>query len=256
MIPDLENILFLDIETVSCQPEYTALDEHGQKLWQRKIGFFARKDDHAWTEEDFAKSYSERAAIYAEFGKVIVLSTGIIRFAANGPTLQIQSFYGHNEKQVLIDFNAFLQRRFNNPKVHVICGHNIKEFDIPYLCRRMTIHQIPLPTLFDIAGKKPWELNHLADTLESWKFGDYKNFTSLDLLAYILDIPSPKNDMDGSMVGKAYWQENRLEEIKRYCERDVLAVAQVYLRLNQKSLLDEKQVIVLEEVDEELEVRK
>lgn len=242
---DLEKTLFLDIETVSQQPDYSMLDDRGRKLWQHKIGYLARKDEREWDEKDYAKSYSERAAIYAEFGKVIVISAGIITFADNGPTIRIKSFYGDKEKPLLTDFSAFLKKHFNDPKMHAVCGHNIKEFDIPYLCRRMTIHQIPLPDLFSIAGKKPWELNYFADTLELWKFGDYKNYTSLDLLSYTLDIPSPKNEMDGSMVGHAYWHENKLDEIRHYCERDVLAVAQVYLRLNQKSLLDEQQVIVL-----------
>lgn len=243
---NLENVLFLDIETVSQQPDYASLDARGQKLWQRKIDFLARKNEHVWTEEDYAKTYSDRAAIYAEFGKIIVISTGIIRFAASGPTLRIKSFYGYEEKQVLEDFNDFVEKNSNNPKVHLFCGHNIKEFDIPYLCRRMTIHQIPLPDLFNIAGKKPWELNYFADTLELWKFGDYKNFTSLDLLSYSLNIPSPKNDMDGSMVGHAFWREGKLEEIRHYCERDVMAVAQVYLRLQRKSLLDADQVMYIQ----------
>ncbi len=242
----LENVLFLDIETVSLEPDYNKLDERGKKLWQRKIGFLTRKDDQEWTEADFAKSYAERAAIYAEFGKVIVISAGSISFADHGPILSIQSFYGNVEKQILKDFGTWIESKFTNPKVHMLCGHNIREFDIPYLCRRMTIHQIPLPELFQMAGKKPWELTYFADTLELWKFGDYKNFTSLDLLAYTLNIPSPKSDMDGSQVGHAYWQKNKLEDIRHYCERDVLAVAQVYLRLNHKPLLDEDQVIVLD----------
>jgi DNA polymerase elongation subunit (family B) len=241
----LEKTLFLDIETVSQQPDYTRLDDRGRKLWEQKIGFLARKDDSIWGETEYGKAYADRAAIYAEFGKVIVISTGIITFADHGPMMQIQSFYGHEEKQLLNDFNAQLVKRFSNPKGHIICGHNIKEFDIPYLCRRMTVHQIPLPDVFNIAGKKPWELNYFADTFELWKFGDYKNFTSLDLLSYTLDIPSPKNNMDGSMVGKAYWQENKLDDIRKYCERDVLTVAQVYLRLNHKSLLDEDQVMIM-----------
>lgn len=244
---NLQNFLFLDIETVSQQPSYSAIDDQGKSLWQRKIGYMARRDDHEWTDEDFAKSYDDRAAIYAEFGKVIVISAGIISYTDDTPTLRIKSFYGNDEKKVLTDFATILEKNFYNPKLHHLCGHNIREFDIPYLCRRMTVHQIPFPTLFNIAGKKPWEVKYLADTLELWKFGDYKNYTSLDLLAYTLDIPSPKNDMDGSMVGHAYWREGKLEEIRHYCERDVLAAAQVYLRLQNKPLLDIDQIITIEE---------
>ncbi len=244
---DLQNILFLDIETVSHHPDYRTLDPQGQRHWQHKTRFIAKRDDHEWTEEDFANSYSERAAIYAEFGKVIVISAGIISQTPDGPTLRIKSFYGQDEKQVLTDFVHVLEKKFNNPNSHKLCGHNIREFDIPYLCRRMTIHQIPLPSLFNIAGKKPWEVKYLVDTLEMWKFGDYKNFTSLDLLTYTLDIPSPKNDMDGAKVGHAFWREDKLEDIRKYCERDVLAVAQVYFRLHNKVLLNEDQVVLVEE---------
>lgn len=241
----LHNILFLDVETVSQHSHFEGLDARGRGLWQQKIGFMARRDDHAWAEDDFAQSYTDKAAIYAEFGKIIVISAGIIsQTEGSGPSLRIKSFYGHEEKAVLEQFSAILAKNFNDPNAHILCGHNIREFDIPYLCRRMTIHEISLPTLFNITGKKPWEVKYIADTMELWKYGDHKNFTSLDLLAYTLGIPSPKNEMDGSKVGQAYWQEDRLEEIKQYCERDVVTVAQVYLRLNNLPLLSEGQVVI------------
>lgn len=245
-MPDLENTLFLDIETVSQRPEYYTLDSRGKKLWKQKMEFMARRDDKAWVEKDFAICYKDRAAIYAEFGKIIVISIGTINFAENGPMLHIKSFYSKNEKQLLTDFRAFLEKNFNNPKVHALCGHNIREFDIPYICRRMTTHQLPHPTLLKIAGKKPWELAHLIDTMVLWKYGDYKNYTSLDLMTYTLCIPSPKNNIDGSKVGQTFWQNNKLNEIKKYCERDVLAVAQVYQRLHKFSLLDEDQMVVVQ----------
>ncbi|HZV72002.1 MAG TPA: 3'-5' exonuclease [Saprospiraceae bacterium] len=244
-MPSLQHILFLDVETVSQHREFHEMDEHGKQLWQQKIGFMARRDDHPWSEEDFAQSYKERAAIYAEFGKVIVISAGIITLGEdNTQNLRIKSFYGHNEAEVLEAFNYILQKNFNDQNTHVLCGHNIREFDIPYLCRRLTVHGIELPSLINISGKKPWEIKFIADTLELWKYGDHKNFTSLDLLAYSLGIPSPKDVMDGSMVGNAYWEENRLEEIKQYCEKDVVTVAQVWLRLNNYPVLTEEQIVI------------
>jgi DNA polymerase elongation subunit (family B) len=237
-------MLFLDVETVSRHPRFDQLDERGRDLWQQKIGFMARRDDHAWAEDDYAQSYGDKAAIYAEFGKVIVISAGIIH--GHDPAswmLRIKSFYGDDEKDILQQFTSVLDRNFNDPNSHVICGHNIREFDIPYLCRRLTAHQLELPVLFNIAGKKPWEVKHIIDTLEMWKFGDHKNYTSLDLLSYTLDVPSPKDAMDGSMVGEFYWNQHALEEIKKYCEKDVLAVTQVYLRLNNLPLLQEHQVV-------------
>jgi DNA polymerase elongation subunit (family B) len=241
----LQHTLFLDVETVSQHKDYMLLDSRGQALWQQKIGFMARRDDHDWSEEEFAKSYEDKAAIYAEFGKAIVISAGIISHVeGTGPTLRIKSFYGHDEKEVLLQFSYILEKNFNDPNIHVLCGHNIREFDIPYLCRRMTINGINLPNLFNITGKKPWEVKYIADTMELWKFGDHKNFTSLDLLAYTLGIPSPKEQMDGSKVGHAYWHDDLLDQIKQYCERDVVTVAQVYLRLQNLPLLGEGQVVI------------
>lgn len=244
MMP-LQHILFLDVETVSQHPAFEELIERGQGLWKQKIGYMARRDDHEWSHEEYAHSYHERAAIYAEFGKVIVISAGIITQADDlTQTLRIKSFYGHDEKEVLQGFATVLQKNFFDPNVHVLCGHNIREFDLPYLCRRFAVHGITLPPLLNIAGKKPWEVKYVCDTLEQWKFGDHKNFTSLDLLAYSLGIESPKENLDGSKVGLTYWVENDLEKIKQYCERDVVTVAQVYLRLNNMELLTQEQVIV------------
>lgn len=244
-MPSLQHILFLDVETVSQHRVFETLDEHGKQLWQQKIGFMARRDDHEWRDEDYADGYKSRAAIYAEFGKVIVISAGIITHPEDdSPTLRIKSFYGHNESEVLEAFTSILQKNFNDPNVHILCGHNIREFDIPYLCRRLVVHGIEIPSLINISGKKPWEVKFIEDTLELWKYGDHKNFTSLDLLAYCLGIPSPKAVMDGSMVGPAYWEEDRLEEIKQYCERDVVTVAQIYLRLHNLPILTEEQIVL------------
>lgn len=242
---NLQHLLFLDVETVSQKPHWDGMDDRGRGLWQQKMGYLTRRDDHDWSAEEYARSYQDKAAIYSEFGKVIVISAGIIgQVDASGPALRIKSFYGHDEKDVLTRFAQVMERNFFDPNQHILCGHNIREFDIPYLCRRMVINEIPLPTLFNINGKKPWEVKYIADTLELWKYGDNKNYTSLDLLAYTLGIPSPKEQMDGSKVGHAYWHEDRLEEIRQYCERDVLTVAQVYLRLQQMPLLTDEQVVM------------
>ncbi len=241
----LQHILFLDVETVSQHREFEDLDDHGKHLWQQKIGYMARRDNHEWAEEDYAQSYKDRAAIYAEFGKVIVISAGIItNLEDDTQNLRIKSFYGHNETEVLEAFVSILQKNFNDQNMHVLCGHNVREFDIPYLCRRLAVHGMELPSLINISGKKPWEVKFVADTLELWKYGDHKNFTSLDLLAYTLGIPSPKEEMDGSMVGRAYWEEDRLEQIKQYCERDVFTVAQIYLRLHNLPIFSESQIVL------------
>lgn len=242
----MQHILFLDVETVSQYASYEEMNDHGKSLWKQKIGYMARRDDHEWSEEDYAKSYKEKAAIYAEFGKVIVISAGIIA-NSDGPTksLRIKSFHGHDEKEVLESFAMVLNKNFYDPAFHILCGHNIREFDIPYLCRRFSVHGIPLPPLLNIAGKKPWEIKYVSDTLELWKYGDHKNYTSLDLLAYTLGIASPKENLDGSKVGYTYWEENDLDKIRQYCERDVVTVGQVFLKLNNMSILAEEQILMI-----------
>lgn len=241
----MQHILFLDVETVSQYPGLEGLNEHGRHLWQQKIGFMARRDNHEWTPEEYDQSYKERAAIYAEFGKVIVISAGIITQGEDqSQNLRIKSFYGHDEKEVLQSFAGVLNKNFYDPNAHILCGHNIREFDIPYLCRRLAIHSIDLPELLNLSGKKPWEVKYISDTLEMWKYGDHKNYTSLDLLAYTLGIASPKENLDGSKVGQCYWEEKDLEKIKQYCERDVVTVAQVYLRLHNMPVLDDAQIVI------------
>lgn len=240
----MHHILFLDVETVSQGSCIDELNDHGRHLWKQKIGFMARRDDREWGPEDYANSYKDRAAIYAEFGKIIVISAGIITQSNDVPTLRIKSFYGDDEKEVLESFCAVLNKNFHDPNLHILCGHNIREFDIPYLCRRFSVHGMDLPNLLSIAGKKPWEIKYVCDTLELWKYGDHKNFTSLDLLAYTLGIASPKETLDGSKVGDCYWNEKDIEKIKQYCERDVVTVAQVYLRLQNLPILSEEQIVV------------
>lgn len=234
----LDNILFLDIETVSEQKRYSELDEDFQRLWNKKAKTLLQRQDLEYSDEAAAALYTEKAAIYSEFSKVVCISVGYLKKEDKDFELRIKSFYGKNEKEVLERFTALIKKHFDDPKKYYISGHNIKEFDVPFLGRRCLVNNVKLPEMFNLVGKKPWESKHLIDTLEMWKFGDYKNYVSLDLLAKILGIPSPKVNMDGSMVGHAFWQEDRLEDIKDYCELDVVTSANVFLRLNGNKVVE------------------
>ena len=224
MIPELRDILFIDIETVASNSNFSALDERLKIQWARKAGFLKRDPDQ--TDEDL---YHERAGIYAEFGKIICIVVG--KFGENDAHelfLKTKSYSGDDEKEVLDNFRAMLEKL--DPASLKLCAHNGKEFDFPYLCRRMLVNGISLPSALNLSGKKSWEVQHL-DTMEMWKFGDYKHYTSLDLLTAIFNIPSSKSDMDGSQVNKVYHQEKDLEKITAYCVRDVVALAQLYLKI-------------------------
>ena len=223
---DFSKILFLDIETVSQKKTFDELDERMQKLWAHKAEQIGKGDEEATPE-----SLYERAAIYAEFGKIVCISVGFF----NGDRFRLKSFYSHNEKALLADFADMLNKHYDSPYAQ-LCAHNGKEFDFPYIARRMMVNGIQIPKVLQVAGKKPWETNFI-DTMELWKFGDYKNYTSLDLLCAILDIPTPKDDINGSEVGRVYWQENDLERIKTYCQKDVLAIAQLMRRFNYLPLI-------------------
>jgi len=227
----IKNTLFLDIETVPVAASFEALDDNFKEFWRKKSKYWIGDSDNI-NEELYAEKYEEKAGIYAEFAKVVCISAGLLVPKDDDMHMRIKSFYGHDEKELLEEFAGLLNEHYNNPLKHKLCGHNIKEFDIPFISRRMVINGIKLPAVLDNAGKKPWETKHLCDTMEMWKFGDYKNFTSLDLLAAVLGIESPKDDIDGSMVGKVYWETQDLERIKTYCEKDVLTTAKVYLKLN------------------------
>ncbi|MEA1887889.1 MAG: 3'-5' exonuclease [Bacteroidota bacterium] len=214
-------ILFLDIETVPMVSSYEELSPELQLLWEKKSLYFRTEDQNA------GDVYS-RAGIYAEFGKIICISVGYIAGQENDMSLRLKSFFGHNEKELLDDFSVMLNN-FSANKDAMLCAHNGKEFDYPYIARRMIINGLKIPPLLDNAGKKPWEIN-LLDTMELWKFGDHKSYTSLELLAGILNVPTPKDDIDGSMVADTYWKENDITRIARYCEKDVVALVQVFLK--------------------------
>jgi len=225
-------ILFLDIETAPMVASFDELSPEFQLLWDKKSAYFR-------TEEESAADVFERAGIYAEFGKIICISAGFIMGHDNNMSLRIKSFYSDDEKELLEDFSVMLNN-FSTNKEAMLCAHNGKEFDYPYIARRMIINGLKIPAVLDNAGKKPWEIN-LLDTMELWKFGDYKNYTSLELLAGLLNIPTPKDDIDGSMVADIYWKGNDLPRIAKYCEKDVIALVQVFLKFrNNKAIPLEK----------------
>lgn len=229
----LENILFLDIETVPEEENFNDLDETKQELYSLKTQY-QRKDD--FTPEEFY----ERAGIWAEFGKIICISVGYFTIRGDIRHFRVTSFFG-DEIKILKDFSNLLANHFNQPQ-HILCGHNAKEFDFPFIARRMIINGISISPKLNLFGKKPWEVPHL-DTMELWKFGDFKHFTSLKLLTNILGIPSPKDDIDGSQVGHVYHIEKDIDRIIRYCEKDVIAVAQILLRFRREDLLVEDEIV-------------
>jgi DNA polymerase elongation subunit (family B) len=227
-----EDVLFLDIETVPEASSYELLNPVMQTLWDKKSKQFRSPDQTA-------NDVYERAGIYSEFGKIICISVGLIN-EKNPFRFRLKSFYGSEERTLLSEFSAMLSKFTKTNKEALLCAHNGKEFDYPYIARRMIINGLIIPEILDNAGKKPWEIK-LLDTMDLWKFGDYKNYTSLDLLTSILGITSPKDDIDGSMVAGIYYGENDIERIVRYCEKDVLAIAQVLLRfMNQPQISDDK----------------
>jgi uncharacterized protein YprB with RNaseH-like and TPR domain len=231
----LLNILFLDIETVSQQSRFDELSDEWKDLWTRKAEILLRNK-----EAETIESIYGRAGIYAEFGKIICISCGLLQGGGDDKKLVLKSFYGDDEKTLLREF-ADMIRKWAADSNKYLCAHNGKEFDFPYLCRRMVVNGISLPGVLYTPGRKPWEVNHL-DTMELWKFGDFKNYTSLNLLAHTLDVPTPKDDIDGSMVGEVYWKDGDLQRIVPYCQKDVITVAQVYLRLYGEALIKPENV--------------
>lgn len=233
---DVTKVLFLDIETVSAAPTYEELDERTRSLWDTKCAYMLK-------EGDTSSSIYGRAGIYAEFGRIICITVGFVQDTPEGRFLRIKSFCDDEERDLLERFGELLNEHFDR-QWRFLCGHNGKEFDFPYIARRMLINGIRLPKPLNTAGLKPWEVPHL-DTLELWKFGDRKNFTSLDLLVHIFGIPSPKSDISGADVGRVYWQDRDLRRIVTYCEKDVVALAQLLLRYRGDRLIPDENVVVV-----------
>lgn len=232
----VNNILFLDIETVPQYPSFDQLPDEWKNLWELKAGYLLRNNE----KETVASIYS-RAGIYAEFGKIICIGCGVLTGSGTDRKMTIKSFFGNDEKEVLTFF-CDMMKNWSGPESKFLCAHNGKEFDFPYLCRRMIVNNIPIPPSLQLAGKKPWEVPHL-DTLELWKFGDFKSFTSLNLLAHALNISTPKDDIDGSMVWSVYWNEKNISRIVDYCQKDVITVAQVFLKISGEPPVNEKNII-------------
>ncbi len=238
ILPD--RLLVLDIETVPQFASFEQLPEVWKDLWADKISKTMPENFSA------ADSYQQRAGIQAEFGKIICISTGFFYTDKGGRMcFRLKSYAGDNETTLLQEFTKAVEKfHTSTPDMH-FAGHNIKEFDIPYISRRMLINQLPLPSFLQFSGKKPWETN-LIDTMQLWKFGDYKNYTSLHLLANCLGIETPKDGIDGSMVKDLYYKEQNLKRIVEYCQKDVVAVAQIFLRFQQLPLLPKENIFIAE----------
>lgn len=232
---NLNDILFLDIETVPLHQQYSELSAEAQMLWEEKTRY-QRK------EEFSAEEFYDRAGIWAEFGKIVCISVGYFSFRHQQRTFRVTSFTGE-EKNLLEDFSRLVNEHFSRPN-KLFCAHNGKEFDFPYISRRMIINGIEIPQKLQLFGKKPWEIPHL-DTMEMWKFGDYKHYTSLKLLAHILGIPSPKDDIDGCEVRNVFYNEGDIDRIATYCEKDTITVAQILLRFRNDTLLNDDEILIL-----------
>ncbi|NOZ35559.1 MAG: 3'-5' exonuclease [Chlorobi bacterium] len=226
-----KQILFIDIETVPASPDFNDLNSQMKKLWEKKSKYLIKN------EEETAEIVYKKAGIYSEFGKIICISAGFF----NEEIFRLKSYFGDDEKELLLNFKSLLDKSYNKDFKY-LCAHNGKEFDYPYIARRMLINGIKLPEILNLAGKKPWEIKHL-DTLELWKFGDYKHYTSLELLTAIFNIPTPKDDIDGSMVAEIYYKEKDLKRIAVYCEKDVVAVTQLFLRYKNQDLIKNENII-------------
>jgi len=230
----LEDVLFLDIETVPQVANFDGLDDKFRVLWEKKSMQLKRNNKPDATADELYTS----AGIYAEFGKIVCISCGF----NNGKEFRLRSYYGDDEKILLEEFADLLINHYDN-NYKLLCAHNGKEFDFPYIARRMLVNGIKLPAILDLAGKKPWEIRHL-DTMELWKFGDYKHYTSLELLAALFNIPTPKDDVDGSMVGHVYWVEKDLERIVTYCQKDVVTIAQLLRKYLSMELIPETDIVI------------
>lgn len=236
--PEISNILFLDIETVSCIERYSLLSDRIKAMWDKKALALKMEDD-----EDPEEFFFKRAGIYAEFGKIVTIAVGYIFKTGEDLSLRVKAFTSDNERELLLEFKELLENKYSSSDTY-LCGHNGKEFDFPYICRRMIFNGISLPKILDISSKKPWEVKHL-DTLEMWKFGDRKNYTSLELLAALFNIESSKDGIDGSMVNHVYYKERDLIRIAEYCKADVVVTANLYLKMKCLPIVKQENVYLV-----------
>ncbi|MEL7146343.1 MAG: 3'-5' exonuclease [Bacteroidota bacterium] len=243
-IKELKNILIVDIETVSSQPDFWQMNPRLQDQWARKSEFFKNEDDLS-----VAELFSQRASLYAEFGKIVSIGVGVFyRNEEAELSMRVKAFSGDDEKEILNNFKELLETKFDSDHLKLCC-HNGKEFDYPYLCRRMLINKISIPMALNLRDRKPWEVQHL-DTMEMWKFGDRRNYATLELMTALLGIESSKveedgSPIDGTQVNRLYYKEKGLERIVRYCKQDVVATAQLYLRLNEHELMEKSNITIL-----------
>jgi uncharacterized protein YprB with RNaseH-like and TPR domain len=231
----LDEILFLDIETVPQAADFNALDAVSQTLWEEKSRYIRERKELALEE-----SYAE-AGIQAEFGKIICVGLGFFSQRMGESVFRVTTLHGSDEFKILQDLSNMLEERCPKP-FRFLCAHNGKEFDFPYICRRMLVNGIALPHPLQIAGKKPWEINHL-DTMELWKFGDYKHYASVKLLAHIFGVPTPKDDISGADVRRVYYEENDIDRIAEYCKKDVVSMARIFQRYVGKSFVGDDAII-------------
>ncbi len=235
----LNNLIVIDIETVSEKQHFYELDAYWQTLWEDKVKRLLPEDVAV------ADFYEQRAGVMAEFSKIVCISMGYFKKTeTNDWQLRIKSFCEDDEKKILEEFTVAIRKMEAVNPQWSFAGHNIKEFDIPFLCRRMLINGIKIPRSLDFQNMKPWETN-IVDTFQYWRFGDYKNFTSLNLLAACLGVPSPKDDIDGSMVGKVFWEDKDCNRIAVYCQKDVVTVSNVILRFRNMPILTEEQIHIM-----------
>ncbi|GAB2764427.1 3'-5' exonuclease [Rhabdobacter roseus] len=239
------HLLLLDIETVACAPSYDHLSERMQQLWDKKAKQLRQGPDDPMSP---AELFYDRGAIYAEFGRIVCIGFGGFYWNDRDEiSFKVRTYAHDDEATLLRDFKKLVEKYPADQLI--LCAHNGKEFDFPFICRRMLIHGIELPRALQLSGKKPWEILH-QDTMEMWKYGDYKSYTSLDLLTAVFDIPSSKDEMHGGQVTPVYYEENDLEKICRYCREDVAVLAQLYLRLHNIPLVEEANIFKIETSNE------
>ncbi len=238
----LENLIFIDIETVKEHEGFSGLDDVSADLWRKKSSFF--KVAEGSVEEDL---YEEKAGLYAEFAKVVCISVAFMVKNGEGKyDLRLKSFYGEEESFILKDFKELLDKYYKNSK-YIFCGHNIKDFDLPFLMRRMLINQIRLPLKFNINNFKFYQ-PMAVDTFQIWKFGDHRNYTSLKLMQKALKIDFPEySEIDGNDIDQLYWKDKNMDSIIEHCQNDVISVAQLMLRFKSFDLLEEYNVLISED---------
>jgi len=236
---NLGDVLFLDVETVPLHPQFGEMPPHYQELWRDK----SRK--YSYESKPPEDLYFDKAGIHAEFGKIVCISVGAYKKDkdSNKMQLRLKSYYGHDEKALLGDFKLLMDKNYNDTARHILCGHNAIEFDFPYIARRMLINEVPLPTLLNVQGTKSWDNKWLIDTMELWRFGDYKEKTSLNLLAACFNIPSPKDDISGKDVAKVYHQDNDLERIMIYCQKDIVTLFRLFQRFSSVPMIADEDVV-------------